>query len=124
MLMWTDSPTSWWSSIVKFFMKSNPSATSTVLEARPGGDVDLHIVLWFVTSATWWWALRQTRNVFYACLALFAWASLVETMQPWFTEIRDRQIGDYFGNGIGIALVAGAVLARWRYFDGPMSPAT
>jgi len=105
-------------------MKSSPSATSTVLEARPGGDVDLHIALWFVTAGTWWWALRQTRNVLYACLALVAWASLVETMQPWFTEIRDRQIGDYFGNVTGIAIVVFGVLVKKRYFDGPISPAT
>ena len=64
------------------------------------------------------------RSTMKACLVLLGWASLVETLQPMFTEIRDRQLGDYLGNGIGIGLVVLGLFVRRRYFEGPMSPAT
>lgn len=124
MLMWSDSPTAWWSSIIEYFLEANQSATSTVLDARPGGDLDIHIVLWFATTLVWWWALRHHQKTMKACLVLLGWASLVETLQPMFTEIRDRQLGDYLGNGIGIGLVVLGLFVRRRYFEGPISPAT
>jgi len=123
-LMWTDSPTTWWSSIISFFMKSNSSVTSTVMEVRPSGDLDLHVVLWAMASCVWWWALRQGTTVLRSLFILAVWAMVVETLQPIFTDIRDRQLGDYIGNAIGIGLIVLAVLVRERYFDGPMSPAT
>jgi len=123
-LMWADSPTTWWSSIISFFMKSNSSVTSTVMEVRPSGDLDLHVVLWAMASCVWWWALRQGTTVLRSLFILAVWAMVVETLQPIFTDIRDRQLGDYIGNAIGIGLIVLAVLVRERYFDGPMSPAT
>ena len=123
-LMWADSPTTWWSSIISFFMKSNSSVTSTVMEVRPSGDLDLHVVLWAMASCVWWWALRQSADVLRSLSFLAGWAMAVETLQPMFTDIRDRQLGDYIGNAIGIGLIVLAVLVRERYFDGPMSPAT
>lgn len=59
-----------------------------------------------------------------ALTILVIWASVVETIQPVFTTIRDRQGSDYLGNALGIGLVCVAVLVRRRYADGPMSPAT
>ena len=123
-LMWTDSPTTWWSSIISFFMTSNSSVTSTVMEVRPSGDLDLHVVLWAMASCVWWWALRQSADVLRSLSFLAGWAMAVETLQPIFTDIRDRQLGDYIGNAIGVGLIVLAVLVRERYFDGPMSPAT
>ena len=123
-LMWTDSPTTWWSSIISFFMTSNSSVTSTVMDVRPSGDLDLHVLLWAMASCVWWWALRQGTTVLRSLLFLAGWAMVVETLQPIFTDIRDRQLGDYIGNAIGIGLIVLAVLVRERYFDGPMSPAT
>jgi len=123
-LMWTDSPTTWWSSIIEFFMTSNSSVTSTVMDVRPSGDLDLHVLLWAMASCVWWWALRQSADVLRSLSFLAGWAMAVETLQPIFTDIRDRQLGDYIGNGIGIGLIALAVVVRKRYFDGPISPAT
>ncbi|MEY3926025.1 MAG: hypothetical protein RIQ63_1376 [Actinomycetota bacterium] len=62
-LMWTDSPTTWWSSIIEFFMTSNSSVTSTVMDVRPSGDLDLHVLVWAMASCVWWWALRQGTTV-------------------------------------------------------------
>jgi len=123
-LMWTDSPTTWWSSIISFFMTSNSSVTSKVMDVRPSGDLDLHVVLWAMASCVWWWALRQSADVLRSLSFLAGWAMAVETLQPMFTDIRDRQLGDYIGNAIGVGLIVLAVLVRERYFDGPMSPAT
>ena len=123
-LMWTDSPTTWWSSIIRFFMNSNSSVTSKVMDVRPSGDLDLHVLLWAMASCVWWWALRQGTTVLRSLFILAVWAMVVETLQPIFTDIRDRQLGDYIGNAIGIGLIVLAVLVRERYFDGPMSPAT
>lgn len=123
-LMWTDSPTTWWSSIIEFFMASNSSITSTVMDVRPSGDLDLHVVLWAMAGCVWWWALCQSTNVLRSLFILAGWAMVVETLQPIFTDVRDRQLGDYIGNAIGIGLIVLAVLVRKRYFDGPMSPAT
>ena len=123
-LMWADSPTTWWSSIISFFMTSNSSVTSKVMDVRPSGDLDLHVLLWAMASCVWWWALRQGTTVLRSLIILAVWAMVVETLQPIFTDIRDRQLGDYIGNAIGIGLIVLAVLVRERYFDGPMSPAT
>jgi len=123
-LMWTDSPTTWWSSIISFFMTSNSSVTSKVMDVRPSGDLDLHVLLWAMASCVWWWALRQGTTVLRSLIILAVWAMVVETLQPIFTDVRDRQLGDYIGNAIGIGLIVLAVLVRERYFDGPMSPAT
>jgi len=123
-LMWTDSPTTWWSSIISFFMTSNSSVTSKVMDVRPSGDLDLHVLLWAMASCVWWWALRQSADVRRSLSFLAGWAMAVETLQPMFTDIRDRQLGDYIGNAIGVGLIVLAVLVRERYFDGPMSPAT
>ena len=123
-LMWTDSPTTWWSSIISFFMTSNSSVTSKVMDVRPSGDLDLHVLLWAMASCVWWWALRQGTTVLRSLFILAVWAMVVETLQPIFTVIRDRQLGDYIGNAIGVGLIVLAVLVRERYFDGPMSPAT
>ena len=123
-LMWTDSPTRWWSSLLEFLRGTNTKVTNSVLEARPGGDLDLHFALWAVVSCIWWWALRTTRSVMKALSILIVWASVVETLQPAFTTIRERQGSDYLGNALGIGLVCVAVLVRRRYADGPMSPAT
>ena len=123
-LMWTDSPTTWRSSIISFFMTSNSSVTSKVMDVRPSGDLDLHVLLWAMASCVWWWALRQSADVLRSLSFLAGWAMAVETLQPIFTDIRDRQLGDYIGNAIGVGLIVLAVLVRERYFDGPMSPAT
>jgi hypothetical protein len=122
--MWTDSPTTWWSSIIEFLIDSNSQVTSTVMEVRPSGDLDLHVALWAIAGVLWWWALRAFRTVVWSLATLALWAMIVETLQPAFTEIRDRQFGDYVGNFVGVGLVAVAVVLRERYAEGPMSPAT
>lgn len=80
--------------------------------------------MWAFVSCVWWWALRSTRPVVQALVILVAWASIVETLQPVFTAIRERQMSDYLGNALGIGIVCVVVLIRRRYADGPMSPAT
>jgi hypothetical protein len=93
--MWSDIVIEWWQSILDFFLSVNEDVTESVLESRPGNDADLHVFTW---------AFRSRRLVVLALLIV--WSALVETMQPVFTDIRSRQVADYMGNAIGIALVA------------------
>lgn len=102
--MWSDTVIGWWQSILEFFLRVNESVTETVLETRPGNDMDLHVLVWASTSAVFVWAFRNKwRSVL---LAVFAWSALVETLQPVFTEVRSRQVADYAGNAIGVAVTA------------------
>lgn len=94
------------------------------MDIRPSGDGDLHVVLWGLASLTWWWSIRSPRRTLQALGLLVVWATVVETLQPMFTEIRERQLGDYVANSVGVGMIALVVVIRWSYFDGPMSPAT
>jgi hypothetical protein len=101
----------------------NEGVTESVLETRPGNDVDLHVLVWAATGIVFVWAFRAK---WWAALgALFFWSALVETLQPVFTEIRSRQFADYVGNAIGVAVVAlvVAVVSRVRSVTQPSSPA-
>jgi glycopeptide antibiotics resistance protein len=51
-----------------------------------------------------------------AIVALAGWSIGVEIAQPWFTELRARQITDLFGNVIGISLVGVVVVGQqfWK----------
>ena len=103
-LMWSDTVIEWWQSILEFFLRVNESVTESVLETRPGNDMDLHVLVWASTGAVFVWAFRN--KWWPALLAVFAWSALVETLQPVFTETRSRQVADYAGNAIGVAITA------------------
>lgn len=102
--MWSDAVIEWWQSILDFFLSVNEDVTESVLESRPGNDADLHVLVWAAVGGVFTWAFRSRRLVVLALLIV--WSALVETMQPVFTDIRSRQVADYMGNAIGIALVA------------------
>lgn len=102
--MWSDIVIEWWQSILDFFLSVNEDVTESVLESRPGNDADLHVLVWAAVGGVFTWAFRSRRLVVLALLIV--WSALVETMQPVFTDIRSRQVADYMGNAIGIALVA------------------
>lgn len=102
--MWSDAVIEWWQSILDFFLSVNEDVTESVLESRPGNDADLHVLVWAAVGGVFTWAFRSRRLVVLALLIV--WSALVETMQPVFTDIRSRQVADYMGNAVGIALVA------------------
>lgn len=102
--MWSDIVIEWWQSILDFFLSVNEDVTESVLESRPGNDADLHVLVWAAVGGVFTWAFRSRRLVVLALLIV--WSALVETMQPVFTDIRSRQVADYMGNAVGIALVA------------------
>jgi VanZ family protein len=51
-----------------------------------------------------------------ALVCLLAWSWFVELAQPWFTEIRSRQVVDALGNTVGIigAYAVMSVVTRVR----------
>ncbi len=114
-LMWSDTAISWWTNIIEFALRVNESATTGVLEHRPTGDADLHALVWgtcalFVVYAAEAPAVRR------ALALLFMWTVFVEFAQPWFTELRSRQVADLIGNCVGVLLVfvASEVIAKVR----------
>jgi hypothetical protein len=122
-LMWSDTVIEWWQSTIEFFLRVNEGVTESVLDSRPGNDVDLHVLVWAATSLVFVWAFRA--KWWAVLVALFFWSALVETLQPAFTEIRSRQLADYVGNAIGVAVVAllFALIGRSRSVNQPSSPA-
>lgn len=102
--MWSDIVIEWWQSILDFFLSVNEDVTESVLESRPGNDADLHVLVWAAVGGVFTWAFKSRWLVVLALLLV--WSALVETLQPVFTDIRSRQVADYVGNAIGIALVA------------------
>ena len=121
--MWSDSVIDWWQTALDFFLRMNEGVTESVLETRPGNDVDLHVLVWATTSLVFAWAFRS--KWIHALFSLLLWSAVVETLQPVFTEIRSRQLADYVGNAIGVittAFVVG-VIARVRGANQPSSPA-
>lgn len=120
--MWSDTVIEWWQATLDFFLRVNEGVTESVLETRPGNDVDLHVIVWAMTSMVFVWAFRN--KWLPALFTLFLWSAMVETLQPVFTEIRSRQLADYLGNGIGVAVTAlgAAVVFRLRRSSQPSSP--
>ena len=103
-LMWSDQVIDWWQSIREWLLATNESATQSVLDARPGSDVDLHIVVW--AAAAWLMAWAFTQRRWRVLVFVGVWSVVVEFLQPVFTDIRARQTIDYLGNLIGVGLVA------------------
>lgn len=86
-------------------MRVNSTATQSVLDNRPSGDADLHAVVWGFCALLIAYALNW-RDVRRATAGLFVWTVFVELAQPWFTEMRSRQLSDLIGNCFGILLIA------------------
>ena len=105
--MWSDAVIGWWQSTIEFFLRVNEDVTESVMESRPGGDADLHVLVWAMVGMVFAWAYRAAWPA--TLLVLLAWSALVETLQPVFTEVRSRQLSDYVGNSIGI-VAAGFVV--------------
>ena len=115
-LMWSDGAVGVWQSIVAFALRSNEAVTSTVMGARQWGDADLHVAVWGAVAACVLLATRSRPARWRALLCLLAWSWFVELAQPWFTEIRSRQLIDALGNTVGIigAYAVMSVLASVR----------
>ena len=115
-LMWSDAVVEWWQSALAWLLQANESATQSVLDARPASDMDAHIIVW--AAVAWAMAYAFASGKWKALIFVAAWSVLVESLQPVFTDIRARQLLDYFGNLIGVCLVAlgfvavGAVRSR------------
>ena len=89
-------------------MRVNSTATQSVLDNRPSGDADLHALVWGICTLLIAYALNW-RDVRRATTELFVWTVFVELAQPWFTEMRSRQLSDLIGNCFGILLIAVSV---------------
>ncbi|MFM1838958.1 MAG: hypothetical protein RIS37_224, partial [Actinomycetota bacterium] len=98
----------WWSNFLNFAMRVNSTATQSVLDNRPSGDADLHAVMWGFCALLIAYAVNW-RDVWRATAGLFVWTVFVELAQPWFTEMRSRQLSDLIGNCFGILLIAVSV---------------
>lgn len=49
-------------------------------------------------------------------MLLFTWTVFVELVQPWFTQLRTRQVTDLIGNCVGVlvVLVVAEIIAKAR----------
>lgn len=115
-VMWSDEAVGWSNSIIEGLSGTGQGA-STVLEHRPQGDLDLHVVSWALVGALWASSFRSRRVRWWALAGVAAWSATVESLQPVFTEIRTFQPTDLLGNALGIGVVAvamGLVHARRR----------
>ena len=113
--MWSDNAIRWWNNIVKFFLRVNHEATTSVMNNRPTGDADLHAVIWGACAVLVVIAYSTYRMRLLAVLTLALWTLFVEIAQPWFTDLRARQVSDLIGNLVGIGIVVAVVqLARVR----------
>jgi VanZ family protein len=113
--MWSDNAIRWWNNIVKFFLRVNREATTSVLNNRPSGDADLHAVIWGACAVLIVIACSTYRMRLLAVLTLAFWTLFVEIGQPWFTDLRARQASDLIGNFVGIGIVVAVVqLAQVR----------
>ena len=104
-LMWSDNAIRWWNNIVKFFLRVNHEATTSVMNNRPSGDADLHAVVWGTCAVLIVFAYSTYRIRLLAVLMLALWTLFVEITQPWFTDLRARQASDLIGNLVGIGIV-------------------
>jgi hypothetical protein len=123
-LMWSDTVIEWWQSILEWFLAANESATQSLLDARPGNDMDLHVVVWAVSAWSMAWAFASRR--WRVLVGVAVWSLVVEFLQPVFTDLRARQSLDYVGNLLGVGLVAvgfAAIGVVQRRRNQPSSPA-
>lgn len=114
-LMWSDTAITWWSNIIEFALRVNTSATTGVLDHRPPGDADLHAMVWGTCAFLLAYAVRAI-YVRRALMLLFTWTVFVELVQPWFTQLRTRQVTDLIGNCVGVlaVLVVAEIIAKAR----------
>lgn len=115
-VMWSDEAVGWSNSMIEVLSGSG-HGRSTVLEHRPQGDLDLHVVSWALVGALWASSFRSRRARWWVLAAVAAWSATVESLQPVFTEIRTLQPTDLLGNALGVGVVAvamGFVHARRR----------
>ena len=114
-LMWSDTAITWWSNVIAFALRVNESATTGILEHRPPGDADIHVLVWGSCALLLWNAVRPV-HVRRALTLLFIWTVFVELAQPWFTQFRTRQATDLVGNCVGVlsVLVFAEIIAKVR----------
>ena len=110
--MWSDTAIQWWSDIVAFALRVNEDATTSVMNSRPSGDADLHAVVWGASAALLAFSFTRLRHRVISLVALLGWTLVVEIGQPWFTELRARQITDLVGNALGVGVVAAVVFVQ------------
>lgn len=103
-LMWSDLVVDWWQSVIAWMLQANESATQSVLDVRPAGDMDAHVIVW--GAVAWAMATGLAPKKWRALVFVGMWSVLVESLQPVFTDIRARQALDYLGNLIGVSAVA------------------
>ena len=117
--MWSDTAIEWWSDIVSFALRVNQDATTSVMNSRPSGDADLHAVVWGTSAAILAVSCSGFRARFFSLAALVSWTIAVEIAQPWFTELRSRQLTDLVGNVVGVGFIAVVVLVQQARFLRP-----
>jgi hypothetical protein len=118
-LMWSDTAIEWWSDIVSFALRVNQDATTSVMNSRPSGDADLHAVVWGTSAAILAVSCSGFRAQIFSLAALASWTIAVEIAQPWFTELRSRQLTDLVGNVVGVGFIAAVVLVQQVRFLRP-----
>jgi hypothetical protein len=118
-LMWSDTAIEWWSDIVSFALRVNQDATTSVMNSRPSGDADLHAVVWGTSAAILAVSCSGFRARIFSLAALASWTIAVEIAQPWFTELRSRQLTDLVGNVVGVGFIAVVVLVQQVRFLRP-----
>lgn len=114
-LMWSDTAITWWSNVIAFALRVNESATTGILEHRPPGDADIHVLVWGSCALLLAYAVHPV-HVRRALTLLFIWTVFVELAQPWFTQFRTRQATDLVGNCVGVlsVLVFAEIIAKVR----------
>ena len=117
--MWSDTAIEWWSDFVSFALRVNQDATTSVMNSRPSGDADLHAVVWGTSAAILAVSCSGFRAQIFSLAALASWTIAVEIAQPWFTELRSRQLTDLVGNVVGVGFIAAVVLVQQVRFLRP-----
>ena len=79
-------------------------------------DKILHASAYFVLTTSWLFALRNYPNKKWIGIALFLYGILMEFLQGWLTNNREKDIFDVVANTIGIIFATLIFRKIYKYF--------
>ena len=79
-------------------------------------DKILHATAYFTLTISWLFALRNYSRSKLIVFVLFLYGVLMEFMQEWFTQNRQKDIFDIYANSLGILLAMLIFNNLYKYF--------